>query len=87
MSAVHIYAPPVTRHEIRAMWCPVCGGYANILIECWEWYSAQATCLCCGDSWSEGELMMRPFYHGWREERIEKAKRRIERYKTKEETT
>lgn len=77
---VHICAPPVTDHEVKAMKCPVCGCYANILIECWEWYSPQATCLMCGNAWSDGELMERPFCPGWRKERIARAKERIRQY-------
>lgn len=77
-----ICCPTVTHHEIRAMKCPCCGGYANVLIECWEWYAAQATCLLCGDAWSDGERMERPFAPRWREERIASAKKRIARYET-----
>ena len=81
MSNVHIYAPPVVKVEVSAMKCPFCGCYANILVECWEWHDAQATCLMCGDAWSDGERMERPFCPGWRNARIEQAKMRREKYK------
>lgn len=77
---IHVYSPSVTKYEVAERNCPVCGCYSRILIECWDWYSPQATCLMCGDAWSDGELLERPFCPGWREERIEKAKKRLARY-------
>ncbi|MFD5221430.1 hypothetical protein ACFWMH_27695 [Streptomyces tendae] len=39
------------------------------------YYGPNITCCGCGDSWSCGELLPRPFRRGWRTAEIAKAKR------------
>jgi hypothetical protein len=35
-----------------------------------DWYAAICTCLCCGETWSEGYLHERPFERAWRQKKI-----------------
>lgn len=58
--------------------CPTCGDERGFLVECYEWYGTVETCLACGDSWQDAELLERPFKPRWRQERIEAAMQRIE---------
>lgn len=39
------------------------------------YYGPTITCCGCGDSWSCGELLARPFRKAWRKDAIAKAKR------------
>ena len=39
------------------------------------YYGPTVTCLGCGDSWSCGERLERPFRRGWRKDAIAEAKR------------
>lgn len=39
------------------------------------YYGPTITCLGCGDSWSCGEMLDRPFKRAWRTEAIAKAKK------------
>lgn len=51
--------------------CPVCKvENARIVINHFgnPYYGPKVTCAECGDSWSDGELMERPFRRGWRKE-------------------
>ena len=63
---------------LQTLDCPTCGGERGFLVEGYEWYGITETCLACGDSWQEGELLERPFKPRWRQERIQSALRRIE---------
>ena len=57
--------------------CPVCKKKTSFLWEVFAWYPSISTCLNCGDVWSEGELLQRPFSPGWRSRNIQKALKRL----------
>lgn len=38
------------------------------------WYGITLTCCACGDTWSDGERLERPFLRGWRMKSAAKAK-------------
>lgn len=38
------------------------------------WYGLTVTCCTCGDTWSDGERMQRPFARGWRQKSAAKAR-------------
>ncbi len=59
----------------RVMHCPTCQCRRRFFGWAQEWYSAIWTCCHCGDSWSDGERMGRPFARGWRQEAAARAKR------------
>lgn len=60
----------------RIRHCPTCKRRRRfVIVEGWSaWYAPTLTCLGCGDSWSEGWRMERPFRRGWRQEAIAQAK-------------
>ncbi len=35
--------------------CPVCKSKQDILVRLFEWYGPSCYCLCCGQSWHDGE--------------------------------
>lgn len=63
---------------LQTLYCPTCLGDRGFLLEHYEWYGWNETCLSCGDVWSEGEMLGRPFERAWRIKSIEAALRRIE---------
>lgn len=44
------------------------------------WYGFSCTCLRCGCTWQDGEILARPFEPGWRWRSIEDAKTRVAHY-------
>ena len=46
-----------------------------------DWYGWTITCLTCGDSWQDGEMIERPFQRGWRKEAVARAKKFWREYK------
>lgn len=55
--------------------CPVCERRRRMVRRYGGvWYGDTLTCLGCGDSWSSGWRMQRPFRRGWRQEAIREAK-------------
>jgi hypothetical protein len=52
-----------------------------MLMQCYEWYGTLWSCMACGDSWSDGERLERPFSRGWRAEKIAYLKKRVEQLK------
>lgn len=74
---VHICAPPLLElRVIRATCWGRCQRRRYLLVESYEWYGPTVTCLRCGDQWSDGEMLPRPFAPRWREKSVERAKRR-----------
>lgn len=59
----------------RVHHCPTCERRRRFAVLVAEWYPAIWTCCTCGDSWSEGGRMDRPFARGWRAESSRRAKR------------
>lgn len=74
MTAIHIYAPPVTRRFVLARTCPDCGKRTRMLGFYYEWHGATVTCLRCGREWRDGEWMPLPFMRGARAHSIAAAK-------------
>lgn len=64
-----------TRRHISA--CPGrCGGQRRRVVSAWPaspYYGPVFTCCACGDQWSDGELLARPFAPGWRDRNTTKA--------------
>ncbi len=58
----------------RIVKCPTEGKRRRWVGWSQEWYAAIWTCCGCGDSFSDGERMERPFRPGWRQQAIAKAK-------------
>lgn len=62
-----ICSPPQGVVRRKVMDCPVCERRTRHVIV-WQgaYYAEILTCCRCGDSWSEGWRMERPFARGWR---------------------
>jgi hypothetical protein len=55
--------------------CPTCKQRRRFAgIDTPPWYGVTITCCACGDTWSEGERLERPFKRGWRKEAAANAK-------------
>jgi hypothetical protein len=74
MSTLHVCRSPVERFRIVAGDCPTCGRWTRFVGFFYEWYGWHETCLRCGDQWSCGELLERPFRPRWRKESIAQAR-------------
>ena len=55
-------------------YCPTCHRRRRFVMREEIWYGFGCTCVGCGDSWQDAELLPRPFRRGWRREAITKAK-------------
>jgi hypothetical protein len=60
--------------------CPTCKKRTTFLHLGQAWYGTSATCMECGDSWSEEGRAERPFMPKWRERSIASAKRIWKQY-------
>lgn len=74
MKAVHVYWSRGDREYRRIIYCPTCKTRRRFYVWAQDWYDPIATCCTCGDRWSAGERMTRPFARGWREESAKKAR-------------
>lgn len=72
MGSVHINQPG-TCYVRRIGNCPTCRQRRRVAGFDQLWYGPTWTCLGCGDSWSDGEMLPRPFARGWREKAIARA--------------
>jgi hypothetical protein len=78
---VHINFRRVVEAEYKIFFCNgQCQCRRKMLTEFEEWYGWTVTCLRCGDSWQDGEMLPRPFERAWRERRVASAKKTIKRY-------
>jgi hypothetical protein len=68
---------PMAHVGRRRMRCPTCRRVSTFAFRDYEWYGRFQTCLTCGDQWSDGERLDRPFKRGWRQENIRKAKKML----------
>lgn len=59
----------------RIIRCPFEERQQEMVIRFEEWYGPTVYCCGCGDSWSDGELMPRPFYRGWRHDQARRHRR------------
>lgn len=59
----------------RVLHCPVCQSRRRFVVQVGTGYwSPILCCLGCGDSFSDGYRMQRPFRRGWRPESIKQAR-------------
>ena len=72
----------VVRWEKRRLYCPTCQKSRTMLREFYEGYGWHECCLSCGEAWADGERMPRPFAPGWRQKNIERARKRIAKYRS-----
>lgn len=54
----------------RYLRCPMCQCTTEHVLRFDGVYGLMHMCCRCGDAWSEGELMERPFYRYWRRDSI-----------------
>lgn len=71
-NAVHINRPPALYVATEAD-CPTCGTRERFAGYDQPWYGPTLTCLGCGDRFSDGERLPRPFKPRWRRESIAEA--------------
>jgi hypothetical protein len=79
--SVHIHAPAPTMCRLRQVACPTCERPSYCVVLFYEWYAPDVTCLRCGERWSDGEVMPRPFRPGWRAESVERARRSYRKWR------
>lgn len=70
-----IVCSPSTFLLRRVRKCPTCQKRRRMVGRDQVWYGRTFTCLGCGDSWENGELLPRPFKRAWRVAAIAEAKR------------
>lgn len=70
---VHVYRPQEWLGRTTQD-CPTCNTRRRFVVRLYEWYDTIWTCCGCGDSWSAGERMRRPFRRGWRAEATARAR-------------
>ena len=73
MSHIHINRPQVKKVLLEICHCPTCRSPQPMTRFFAEWYGYHDTCLLCGDSWQDGEMLSRPFAPRWRKENIRDA--------------
>jgi hypothetical protein len=71
---IHIHAPAPRSIRIQRMWCPHCDKWRFMVNRNYEWYGLYATCLKCGDTWTNEGPLARPFERGWRKRRVAEVK-------------
>lgn len=76
MTYMHIHAPAGT-YSAAVIDCPTCERPRRMLAWFVEWYGTTLTCAGCGDQWSDGEMLERPFAPGWRRKSIEHARAKL----------
>jgi len=74
---VHI-CRPLTVWGRYIVWCPTCERNRSFVGMHQAWYDPIYTCCGCGDSWSGGQRLPRPFQRGWRPKSIKVAQDRWE---------
>lgn len=73
MAEFHICRPKTVVVRMVTL-CPTCKTRRRMVASCTTWYSPIATCCTCGDSWSDGERLPRPFARGWRQQSSARAR-------------
>lgn len=74
--SIHVYAP-AGEHFVGVNHCPTCQRMRRMHGWYVEWYGTTWTCAGCGDQWSDGERLPRPFARGWRQRNIKHARREL----------
>lgn len=75
MTALHVCAPP-THWGRGVRHCPTCDRRRRFVVFFQPWYGGTWTCCACGDAWSDGERLPRPFARGWRTAAAARARAR-----------
>jgi hypothetical protein len=78
MSHVHINWVRYDSEWCVVNYCPTCERPRRMLGQHQEWYGVDWTCAGCGEQWSDGERIERPFCPGWRRENRERAIKRLQ---------
>lgn len=66
---------PSTINVRKILDCPTCKQRRRFAgFDSPPWYGITLTCCACGDTWTDGERMERPFARGWRVKSAAKAK-------------
>lgn len=73
---IHVCAARYSEENVSTAMCPTCQKETRFLNQFQGYYGWRCTCLECGDTWADGELVERPFARGWRKQRLERALRR-----------
>jgi hypothetical protein len=71
---IHINRVRYSRTECMTTHCPTCDRMRRMSAQWAEWYGWKLTCAGCGETWSDGEMHVRPFAPGWRRENREHAR-------------
>lgn len=74
---LHVCVARVIEARCVVVPCPTCERRRRMWMEHAAWYGPLLTCLSCGDSWQDGERLMRPFARGWRQRSIDAARKRM----------
>jgi hypothetical protein len=70
VTAIHINRPDNRFLRCRILRCPFEGRKQEMVVRYEEWYLPTIYCCGCGDSWSEGGRVPRPFHRHWRRDRV-----------------
>ena len=70
-----VVCSPTRATARRVVLCPTCGTRRRVVVSLFVWYSSLWTCCTCGESWSDGEILPRPFRRGWRTDEARRARR------------
>lgn len=70
---IHICAPAPDDVQLIRGHCPTCGSSRRLTAQHYEWYGWSVTGLRCGEGWSDGERLARPFERGWRKKSVRTA--------------
>lgn len=74
MNGIHICRGSKDEERVSYMKCPSCKReHAQFYGWRQDWYGWTITCTECGEKFSDGEWLERPWKAGWREENILKA--------------
>ncbi len=79
--SVHVNNPQPSSVWIERFYCTTCGRPKYGVVVHVEWYGTDATCLYCGERYSEEGRTPRPFERGWREKSKADARKVYRRFK------
>jgi hypothetical protein len=71
-----VICEPTTFNWRTRRHCPTCVRIRWMHVAEAIWYGATITCLGCGEAWSDGERLRRPFARGWRQDAVRRARRK-----------
>ena len=81
---VYVCAPDPDAFELKKIGCGNCNKRSWFVCVHYEWYGWNVTCLRCGDTWEDGEMLPRPWMPQWREKSIANAENQYRRLKDRE---